>query len=153
MDFLIWATRTMHFFAMSLWIGGTLYQAVIILPRLVSSDLERMRSTVAYLSGFLPFIWTGLMTTVVTGLALMMFSPRFMFFSYHDWWSVALGLKQVLVLTMTLFTFGYMRMLRRLTDSISAPDEHQPFLIRMRSFHHMNVVLGIVVILLSGSLN
>lgn len=152
---MLWAARAMHLFSVILWIGGLLYQTVIVFPGLTSGNPERVTMALGQMSGFFPFIWMGLITVLVTGLGLMMFSPRFVFFSYSDWWSVALGIKQVLALLMVLFTFGYARMLARFSALVRAPDAssgQDPFLGRLLHFHRLNVVMGIIAILLSASM-
>ena len=132
-----------------------MYQTAIVLPKLVSGDPERVVMALGQVSRFVPFIWMGLITVLVTGLGLMLFSTRFVFFSYSDWWSVALAMKQMIIFLMTVFTFGYVRMLTRFAESVAnqaGPGSPPPFLARMLHFHRLNVVMGVIATLLSASM-
>ena len=84
---------------------------------------------------------------LVTGVALMLFSTRFVLFEFHDRWSVLLLLKQTAFLLMVIFSLGFARMFRRLEDvsnrgvegAIGAAAYYQ----RMVQFGKINVALGI----------
>jgi hypothetical protein len=92
----------------------------------------------------------GLSTVLVTGICLMMFSPRFVFFSYPDWWSIALGLKQVVFLLMAFFSFGFARMVQRYTHD---EPTHDVIRLRILQFNRNGVFLGILAMLLAASMH
>jgi uncharacterized membrane protein len=104
-----------------------------------------------------PVAWMAAWTMLVTGVALLLFNPRFIFFQYRDAWSVTMGLKQVTFVLMMFFGLGYARMLTRMDlllthDGDIASEEQTLAKIRLYQFHRVNVALAIVAILLSAFL-
>ncbi|MFN0156985.1 MAG: hypothetical protein ACKVRP_02810 [Bacteroidota bacterium] len=150
MDFLLWATKSLHFFSMVVWLGGLMYQAVVTVPGLVAE--ETRDAGMAFMLRFLPYLWMCVWTMAVTGVALMLFSPRFIFFDYGDSWSVILGAKQAVFLLMLFFSFGYARMLKRSAELKGTADE-QAFRERMVQFNRINVGLAVIAVLLGSALN
>lgn len=153
MDFLLWVCRSLHLFSVIVWLGGTLYQAVILLPAragdesgLTDDDLARVRS-------FAPFVWTSIWTVLVTGIAMMLFDPRFVFFQYADRWSVLLGLKQLTFIGMAIFAFGYFRMAAGVNAATKGGlSARRTFIARMHQFSRINVALAIVAVLLASAM-
>ena len=152
MDMLLWAARASHVFAVIVWVGGLLYQAAVLLPMWTPGDPVSTKLVLASLRRFIPFQWMGLSTVVVTGICLMLFSPRFIFFRYADWWSIALGLKQLAILPMAVFAFGFARMVHRHLEP--HPDASVEILrTRIFQFNRNGVFLGIVATLLAVSMH
>jgi len=155
MDFLLWATRSLHLFSIIVWIGGLLYQAAVIFP---AGKPEEGLSDGARrnVRRFVPFMWMSVSTTLITGVALMLFSPRFLFFEFNDRWSVILALKQMTFLLMVLFSFGHARMFQRidemLTQGVHSSLSVRPFHERMLRFGRINIALSITAILLTSAL-
>jgi uncharacterized membrane protein len=149
MDILLFACRGLHVFGVVIWCGGLMYEGVVIIPERGVGKFERLRR-------FVPFVWMSAWTILITGTALMLFSPRFVFLHYDDAWSVILGLKQMTFLLMVFFAFGTSRMLSRLNQlgngepDASAPE--QLLVHRALQFHRMNVALAITGILLGSML-
>lgn len=149
MDILLFACRGLHVFGVAVWCGGLMYERVIIIPESGMGKFERLRR-------FVPFVWMSAWTILITGTALMLFSPRFVFLQYQDAWSVILGLKQMTFLLMVFFAFGTSRMLSRLMELGSGdPDVSAPGDIlanRALQIHRVNVALAITGILLGSML-
>lgn len=154
MDFLLWATKSLHLFAVIVWLGGLLYQSVVVLPMARAGNLELSERAVPMLIRFLPFIWMAVWTTVITGLVLMLFSTRFLFFSFSDRWSVLLGLKELAFLLMAFFSFGFSRMLAGLreSESQSQRENSRVYFERMTQFNAIIIALGIAAMLLASGL-
>jgi len=152
MDFLIWAVRSLHVFAVIVWIGGMLYQAVTIRGdelRLPDAPTRR------FIARFRPFVWMSIWTILVTGVALMLFSPRFIFFRYQNTWSVLLGLKQLVFVAMVIFAFGATRMFARLDELLEqgkAEEDAVPYFQQMLRLGRVNVGLAIVAVLLAAGM-
>jgi uncharacterized membrane protein len=151
MDFLLWAIRAVHLFGVVVWLGALLYLSAIVLPRW-GQDGGSGAGVLAQLGLFLPFQWMGLVTVLVSGTILMLFNPRFVFFSYPEWWSVALGLKQAAFLLMCLFSFGYARMAANLRAGTAEEPIATQYRMRLVQFNRLNVALGIVSLLLAASM-
>ena len=158
MEFMLWAVRSLHLFSVVVWLGGTMYQAVVIFP--VAKDAHGFgKDTLQLLQRFLPFVWMCVWTILITGVALMLFNPRFVFFNYSDRWSIFLGLKQLAFLLMIFFSFGYARMFASLYKLLIDEGRKQApeqavwlYYQRMLQFSRINVVLGLITILLASAL-
>jgi uncharacterized membrane protein len=153
MDFLIWATRSLHLFAVVVWVGGLMFQSAVTLAVARVDGTELTSGTLHALRRFIPFVWMSVWTVLVTGIALMLFSTRFVLFEFHDRWSVLLLLKQTAFLFMVIFSFGFVRMFRRL-EEVSSRDaegahEAKAYYQRMVQFGKINVALGIVSLLMA----
>jgi uncharacterized membrane protein len=151
MDFLLWATRVMHLFGVVLWLGATLYLAALVIPR-VRSNTGLNMEVLLQLRLFMPFQWMGIATILVSGIGLMLFDPRFVFFLYPDWWSMALGLKQVSFLLICFLTVGYARMAANFRNERMEEQLRVLFLARLTQFNKSNVALGIISLLLAASM-
>jgi len=157
METLLWACRGLHLFAVVVWCGGLTYQAVIILPAVKMDESLESEETLGLLRRFMPFAWMSASTIAVTGLALMLFNPRFIFFQYRDAWSIVLGMKQLVFLLMAFFGFGLARMLAAAGRPHPGADEPAAgralAVARVRQFHRSSVILAITGILLAAVLS
>lgn len=156
MDYLLWAARCLHIFSVVVWFGGLTYQAVVTLPVAKVEQKELDEFTRQSIRRFQPFVWMCVWTILITGVGLMLFNPRFVFYQYNDRWSVLLGLKQVIFLVMVFFSFGYARMFSRVDEMLAqkGPKERaMPFYNQMLMFGKINVALAIVALLLAAGLH
>ena len=156
MNFLLWATLAMHIFAVVVWVGGLMYQTAVTLAVAKFEGSERSASTIHVLRRFLPFVWMSVWTLFVTGIVLMLFNTRFVFFQLNDRWSVLLALKQVVFFLMAFYSFGYARMLRRFDETIGEPGrmvaQAAPYYERMVQFGRVSLALGIAGLLLAAGM-
>lgn len=156
MNFLLWTTLSLHIFSVVVWLGGLLYQAVVTFPVAKVEQKEFDPFVLHLVKRFQPFVWMCVWTILVTGVVLMLFSPRFVFFQYPDRWSVILGLKQLIFGLMVFFSFGYARMFRmieKVTAGNQQPASPHPFYNQMIVFGKINVGLAIIALLLAAALN
>lgn len=156
MDFLLWAARSLHIFSIVVWFGGLTYQAVVTFPVARVDGNELNESTRHLLRRFQPFVWMCVWTVLLTGVLLMLFDPRFIFFQYDDIWSILLGLKQVVFVVMIFFSFGYARMFSRVEQTLAVSgnmDETLQFYNQMLMFGKINIGLAIIAILLAAGLH
>ncbi len=151
MDFLLWAARSLHIFGVVVWLGGLMYQAVVTTAVAKAEGADFAPQTLHTLRRFAPFVWMCVWTVLVTGVALMLFSTRFVFFQFNDVWSILLVMKQVTFLLMMFFSFGYARMFARVDEMIQEKikplDDVLPYHHRMLQFGRINIALGIVALL------
>lgn len=148
---MIWITRSLHLFGIIVWLGGLLFQAVVLMPG-IRTEKAVAPGTLSLLNRFVPFIWMSVWTIVVTGVALMLFDPRFIFFSFENRWSIILAIKEAVFLLMIFFSIGYGRMITRAADEVNVEGSSSPYLERALQFNRMNVGLGIVAIILAAAL-
>lgn len=155
MDFLLWTARSLHVFSVVVWFGGLMYQAVVTHPVAAAEKKEFDPFTLHLLGRFKPFVWMCVWTVLVTGVALMLFDPRFQFFVYDSRWSVLLALKQLVFFMMMVLSFGYARMLDRLHEEVAAdrPAElASQFHGQMLLFGKLNTALAIIALLLAAGM-
>jgi len=156
MDFLLWAVRSLHVFGIVVWFGGLMYQMVATLSVAKAEGLEFAVQTIHELRRFVPFIWMCLWTVLVTGLALMLFNPKYMFLEFKDTWSILLAAKQGVFLVLAFFSFGYVRMFVRIDEMIGTQAELtadvRMYFQRMVQFGKVNIALGIIGILLASAM-
>ncbi len=135
-----------------------MYQSVVTLAVARAEGNELAAVTIHSLRRFAPFVWMCVWTVLVTGVALMLFSTRFMFFEFRDLWSVLLALKQVTFLLMVFFSFGYARMFARVDEMMTSERERKalddviPYYRRMVQFGRITIALGIVAVLLAAGM-
>ncbi len=142
----------MHVFGVVVWLGGLMFQNAVALP-IVQFETDQARSAMRKVNRrFVGFVWMSAWTIFVTGAILMLLSPRFFWFEYHDQWSVLLGCKQIIFLLMVIYAFGYARMLTALEKSDLDPGvdgKREVYGERLNQFRKMSIFLGIVAILLA----
>jgi uncharacterized membrane protein len=156
MDFLLWAARTLHVFGVVVWFGGLTYQAVVTFPVLNIGNGSINDQQCRFIRRFQLFVWMCVWTVLVTGAGLMLFDSRFVFFRFDDRWSVLMGLKQVVFLMMMFFSFGYLRMFKRVEEAISSGQETTmaaPYFKQMMLFGKVNIALAIIALLLAAGLH
>ena len=158
MDFLMWATRSMHVFSAVVWLGGLLYMGGILYP---VYRYEKMTSSEHYVRlerRFMGFVWMCVWTTAITGVLLMLFDTRYVFGQYRSEWDFLLLFKECIFLLMIAVAVTATRIVRKMEAILrsSAPGEldqrlrgqHQKMLIRRR----INLTLGIILLLISTRL-
>lgn len=104
---------------------------------------------------FVGFMWMSAWTVGITGLLMMMFDPRFVWFQYKDTWSILLGLKQLVFVFMLFYAFGYSRMLHYILSPASNGGFDEKTMIYGRKIHQfrtINIFLGIVALLLAAGM-
>jgi uncharacterized membrane protein len=153
---LIWTARSLHVFSVIVWFGGLLYQAVVLQPVAKVEQKEFDEIVRHFIRRFQPFVWMCVWTILITGVALMLFNPRFVFFRFDDAWSVLLGVKQIVFVVMMFFSFGYARMFARVDEMMKRGDAAEsgaPFYNQMLMFGKINVALAIIAVLIAVGLS
>jgi len=155
MEFMIWATRSIHAFSVVVWLGGLLYMGGVLYPVFRH---ERMTVSPLYVQierRFMGFVWMSIWTTAITGILLMLFSPKFKFGSYHAQWDILLLVKQIIFAAMVIVAISSGKIVRKM-ESILAMTPNSSLENRI-SFHHdrilvrrrLNIVFGLVALLIS----
>jgi len=154
-DFLLWSCRVLHVFSVVVWLGGLMFQNAIIHP-IAEAEGSEVRATAARMSKrFLGFVWMSVWTICVTGVLMMLFDKRFVWFQYGDRWSILLGFKQLVFVLMVFYAYGYARMLRYLLSPSSNggfDEKTDMFSKRIHQFRTVSIFLGIVALLLSAAM-
>lgn len=145
----------MHLFGLVVWLGGLMFQSAVVMPVLhaqteYSRNVQRM-----LMLRFTGFIWMSAWTIAITGILLMLLSPRFVWFQYRDTWSMLLGAKQVVFVLMIFYSFGYVRMLAYLSSPSSNGgfnEKAELYRHRINQFRIINIALGIAALLLGAAM-
>src|SRR5262245_14535116 len=99
----------MHLFGVVVWLGGLLFQNAVAMP-LIEYESEQAKAAMRKVNKrFIGFAWMSAWTILVTGLLMMLLSPRFVWFQFNDRWSVILLAKVGVFTAMVLYAFGYAR--------------------------------------------
>jgi uncharacterized membrane protein len=145
----------MHLFGLVVWLGGLMFQSAVVRPVLhaqteYSRNVQRM-----LMLRFTGFIWMSAWTMAITGVIMMLLNPRFLWFQYHDAWSVLLASKLVVFVLMIFYSFGYARML----DYLSSPSSNGGFNEKAELYRHrinqfriINIALGIFALMLGAAM-
>lgn len=105
MEFILWACRAMHVVSVVVWLGGLIYFNAVLMP--VAEYEQQARSTfvLAVQKRFAAFVWSTLWPLLVTGILLMVMSPRFRWLDYSTLWAKLLAVKQIAFLLMSFFSW------------------------------------------------
>ena len=109
MDFVLWACHAMHAVSTIVWFGGLIFINAVLLPVFDHDGQNRSRSLLASLKRFQGFIWSSFWTALVTGLLLMILSPRFVWFNFSTPWLVFLTVKEGSFALMAFFSWQISR--------------------------------------------
>jgi uncharacterized membrane protein len=146
----------MHLVSIVIWLGGLMFQSAVMQP-VLQTDSGFSGSIAKKVSRrFVGFVWMSVWTMLITGVIMMLLSPRFLWFQYHDRWSAILGFKQILFVLMVFYSIGYARMLKYL-DSPSSNggfnEKAELYRHRVDQFRRINIVLGIIAMFLGAALS
>ena len=152
---MIWATRSIHGFSVVVWLGGLLYMGGVLYPVFRH---ERMTVTPLYVRierRFMGFVWMSIWSTAITGIFLMLFSPKYHFGSYREQWEILLLIKQLIFVGMVFVAISSGKIVRKMESilvlpSSSSPEDqllihHNKILARRR----LNIIIGILALLIS----
>ena len=105
MEFVLWACRVMHIVSVVVWLGGLIYFNAVLVPVAEYEQQARSRFVLAVQKRFFGFVWSTLWPLLLTGILLMVLSPKFRWFDYSTLWARLLAIKQVAFLFMTFFSW------------------------------------------------
>jgi len=155
MNFLLWSCRVLHIFGVVVWLGGLMFQNAIVHPIVEVEESEVKSATGKTNKRFLAFMWMSVWTVGITGIFMMLFDKRFIWFQYNDRWSILLGFKQLIFVLMVFYAFGYARMLHYLLSPASNggfDEKADIFSKRIHQFRTISIFLGIVALLLAAGM-
>jgi uncharacterized membrane protein len=155
LEFLIWACRVLHVFGVVVWLGGLMFQNAVVHPLGQTEGAEVQSATLRMYKRFVNFVWMSVWTIGVTGVLMMLFNPKFVWFQYNDRWSTLLGIKQVIFFLMMFYAFGYARMLHYILAPASNggfDEKAETYGRKIHQFRTINIFLGIVALLLASGM-
>ena len=160
MNFVLWACRAMHIFGVIVWLGGLMFQNAVAQPVVKFESVEAQSVMRKVQHRFTGFIWMSVWTVFITGVILMLLSPRFILFHYDDRWSILLGLKQLAFMLMIFYAFGHARMLSYIERASRNGDSGETLPAdaialaagRADQFRKMSIALGIAATLMAAAM-
>ena len=145
----------MHVFGVVIWLGGLMFQNAIAHP-IIELEGDEARAAMRKINKrFIAFVWMSVWTILITGLIMMLLSPRFVWFQYNDSWSILLACKQAVFALMVVYAFGHARMLSYLDAPSSNGgfnDRAELYRHRVSQFRKISIFLGFIAILLSAGM-
>jgi len=150
-----WFFLATHLLGVVIWIGGLIYQSVVLLPAVELTEGAGKKLLRAMNRRFLTVLWTGLILVLLTGTSLMLLQPSIGWFRWTDRISILMGLKHLTFLLMALYAIGYTRMLLYLNSpSVNGGYDERVALYQKRliQFERVSAALGMCAILLSMAL-
>ena len=153
MDFILWACRLMHLVSVVVWFGGLIFLNVVMLPVLQYEGQGRSKALVATLNRFRGFIWSSFWTALITGILLMLLSPRFLWFDYSTTWQKLLVVKQTAFLLTGFFSWQTAKVVDRLEESLNEPgDVFESWRLTYVKLIRRTIFLGILALLCSAGM-
>jgi uncharacterized membrane protein len=107
-SFIYWAALFVHLFGAVAWLGGILFLTGVARPIFEFFGAETFDVAYRLKVRFLGFTWMLVWTVLVTGVILILWSTRFIFFDFGDTWRVLAHLKVLLFMVL----FGLNLLLR-----------------------------------------
>lgn len=147
MDFLLWSCRILHIFGVVVWLGGLMFQNAVVHPVMHPEGSEAHTLMRKMNKRFLGFIWMSVWTVGTTGVLMMLFDPRFVWFKYTDKWSILLGFKQIIFILLVFYAIGYARMLRYILKPSSNggfDEKTDIYSQKIHQFRTISIALGIL---------
>src|SRR5258708_10731250 len=96
--YIYWAALCMHLFGAVAWLGGILFLTGVTRPIFEYFGADAYDISQRIKVRFLGFSWMLLWTVLVTGIIVLLWSTKFIFFDFSSLWLVLAHIKIVLFL-------------------------------------------------------
>jgi len=151
MDFVLWASRVVHLTSAVVWLGGLIYLNAVLKPVLEYHKAEETPLSVETLKRFQPFLWSVVWPLLVSGLLLMLLSPRFVWLDLSTLWSKLLLLKQAAFLLLAFFSWQMGKVVLKLDAAVGAGD-FQGWWMAYSKLVKRSIFTGIVTLLAAAGM-
>ena len=153
MDFVLWVCRVMHVVSVVVWLGGLIFLNAILHPISAYHQQTKLVTVLEAQKRFLPFIWSSLWTVFVTGVLLMLLSPRFLWFEYSTTWSQLLAVKQVAFLLLMFFSWQSAKVVAKMGEAVAGAGDHfEGWRLGLQKLLRRSIVWGIVALMCAGGM-
>lgn len=153
MDFVLWACRAVHLVSVVVWLGGLIFLNAVWKPIVEHQEATATRLSLETVMRFQPFVWSSLWPLLVTGLLLMLLSPRFIGFNYVTWWSMLLAIKQVAFLALAFFAWQQTKVIAHLEKTQAEnPEEFAGWWLAYSKLIRRSIVTGSIALLSSAAM-
>ena len=153
MDFVLWVCRVMHVVSVVVWLGGLIFLNAILHPISAYHQQTKLVTVLEAQKRFLPFVWSSLWTVFVTGVLLMLLSPRFLWFEYSTTWSQLLAVKQVAFLLLMFFSWQSAKVVAKMGEAVSGEgDLFEGWRLGLQKLLRRSIAWGIVALMCAGGM-
>lgn len=153
MDFVLWVCRVMHVVSVVVWLGGLIFLNAILHPISAYHQQTKLVTVLEAQKRFLPFVWSSLWTVLVTGVLLMLLSPRFLWLEYSTTWSQLLAVKQVAFLLLMFFSWQSVKIVAKMEEAVSGEgDLFEGWRLGLQKLLRRSIVWGIVALMCAGGM-
>ena len=153
MDFVLWVCRVMHVVSVVVWLGGLIFINAMMTPVVEYHQATRSAVVLGVYKRFLPFIWSSLWSLAITGLLLMVLSPRFIWFEYSTSWSQLLFVKQIIFVLWLFVSWQTKQVYAKVEQSVDAGhEEFEGWRFALIRLVRRGIVLGIVSMLCAAGM-
>ena len=150
--YVYWAALYMHLFSAVAWLGGILFLTGVSRPIFEYYGKEQYILQQQLKERFLGFSWMLAITTAVTGVVVILWSTRFLFFNFSTLWLVLAHLKILGFLILSVLTFmlrsSYRELKSARAELLSGEDltPRDIILWRVRIVEQIEVWLAILIL-------
>lgn len=102
--YIYWAALLLHLFGAVAWIGGILFLAGVSRPIFEYFPTETYDYALRIKVRFLGFTWMLVWTVCITGIVILLWSTRFIFFDLSTLWGALAHLKILLFIVLALLS-------------------------------------------------
>ncbi len=147
MEFMLWAALSLHIFSVVVWLGSLCFLSAILYPVLEVEKQSGSDLTVHIHRRMMPFLWLSLWTIGITGAALYIFTPEFLYERDMNEWLVPVHGKIVLFIFIVIFS---MRVRRLFAMYRVRAGERPAHLRTMARAIRVTILFGILSLLLAA---
>jgi putative copper export protein len=104
--YIYWAALYLHLFSAVAWLGGILFLTGVTRPIFEYYKDSSFDISTRIKVRFLGFTWMLVWTTLITGLVILLWSTRFLFFDFSNLWSILMHLKIFFFIILFILNLG-----------------------------------------------
>jgi len=144
---MLWAALSLHIFSVVIWLGSLCFLSAILYPVLEVEAQTGSNLAEHIHRRMMPFLWLSLWTIGITGVALYIFSPEFLYGREKIEWTTPVHGKVVLFIFIVIFS---MRTRTLYALYRSSKEKRVGYLRNMARAIRITILLGILSLLLSA---
>jgi uncharacterized membrane protein len=150
--YIYWAALYLHLFSAVAWLGGILFLTGVTRPIFEYHKESSFEISNQIKVRFLGFTWMLVWTTLITGLVILLWSTRFLFFDFSSLWLILMHLKILFFFLLFVLNLGLRSSYRELTNARAVTEGAEDIsprdiaLWRIRMLEQMEVWCAILIL-------
>lgn len=138
----------MHVISVVVWFGGLIFINAVFIPIVEHQEATKLQVVLGTQKRFLPFIWSSFWSLLITGILLMLLSPKFLWFEYSTLWSKLLAIKQVALLLLAFFSWQTVQVFSKMEKAVgNDSDEFEGWRLGLKKLIRRSIFWGIVALM------